>query len=72
MDTTTTTQTILDALYEIGQPCRRSELAGVADLTIKKIAGPLEELVACGLVARLEDGRYTLGAVYAEPRRRAS
>lgn len=55
-----TTQTILDALEQIGQPCRRSELAGAAELTIKQLSAPLEELVDNGQVLRLQDGRYVL------------
>ncbi len=51
---------IIEALREIGEPCRRSELAGVAQMTIRKLSIPLEALVERGLVRRLKDGRYTL------------
>ena len=55
------TQTIiLDALHQIGRPCRRSELAGVAEMTIKKMSRPLTILLERGEVVRADDGRYCL------------
>lgn len=58
----TDTERILAALMLIEHPCNRSELAGVAEMTIRQISEPLQDLVRRGRVRRLKDGRYTLRA----------
>ena len=63
---------ILDALHLIGRPCRRSELAGTAELTIKKLSIPLQLLVTSGTVVKMEDGSYSIPAARSQRHLRAS
>ncbi len=62
---------ILDTLQTIGRPCLRHDLAGQSELTIKRLAAPLDALVERGAVIKTEDGLYTLSRLEQERRKEA-